>query len=327
MSRTFQRIQFYGRGLFRLVAPSRLFRREMRDSLRLVASADIRERVDYCCKIEPAAEGAAFRPQGRIGDIPLTQGSRYHADLLSVARGLGPSFRIDVLFGDIIHVPPAPTIVKSRPIRGANANSVILPLDRLRHFQFPHDPVPPEAKRPYAVWRGTLNNPVRALAVKTFGAREDHDIGHISAGRKTPFLKPRLSRMDQYRFRYILSLEGEDVATNLKWVMASNSVAVSPPLQYETWFMEGRLIPDVHFVGVEPDLSDLDEKIGWYESNPDALERVRRAAHDWVSQFRDWPRQEAIARLVMLKYAQASGQWPDWCGAEVWEGDRMRDVG
>lgn len=54
-------------------------------------------------------------------------------------------------------------------------------------------------------------------------------------------------------YKFILSLEGNDVASNLKWVMSSNSLAVMPRPTCETWFMEGRLIPNYHYVEIKPD--------------------------------------------------------------------------
>ena len=53
------------------------------------------------------------------------------------------------------------------------------------------------------------------------------------------FLRPKLSILEQLEYKFVLCLEGNDVATNLKWVMSSNSLAVMPKPRYETWFMEG----------------------------------------------------------------------------------------
>lgn len=315
VKRTIRRVAYYGRGIWRYVSSPRRYRRELREASALMHLGGVRERVDYYCKIAPQGPAPVIRPQGKLRDVGLVGRSRYALDLFAATSGLERDFSIDVLFGDITHVPSAPSIVKSRPIDGENGNSVILPLNRLRHFNFPKDPYRLNEKEGSAVWRGALNNPTRIMAVQKYGPRVDHNIGHTSEESDHPFLKPRLGLMDHYRHRYILSLEGNDVATNLKWVMASNSAAVCPPLRYETWFMEGKLAPHVHYIGLEPDLSDLDEKIGWYEARPDALARVVKAAHDWVDTFRNWPREEAIARAVILKYAALSGQTPDWLEA------------
>ena len=41
--------------------------------------------------------------------------------------------------------------------------------------------------------------------------------------------------------------------------MSSNSVAVMPKPKYESWFMEGKLIPDYHYVLIKDDYSDFEE--------------------------------------------------------------------
>ena len=47
---------------------------------------------------------------------------------------------------------------------------------------------------------------------------------------------------EQLHYKFILCSEGNDVASNLKWVMSSNSIAVMPKPKFETWFMEGILV-------------------------------------------------------------------------------------
>jgi hypothetical protein len=230
---------------------------------------------------------------------------------MRAAKPFGPDFRVNTLFGDITHVPPVPTVVKSRPIAGDRSNSVLLPLGVMRHFRFITDKVSFDEKVPYAIWRGSLNNPKRVMIAERFYMRTDHNIGHVSENKKYgPPKKPRLGMSEQLKYRYILSLEGRDVATNLKWIMSSNSIAVSPKLHFETWFMEDKLIPGVHYMEVEDDLADLDEKIQWYESHPETAKNIVKEANRWVSQFQD-PRAELmLAQLVLYRYALLSGQDP-----------------
>ena len=49
--------------------------------------------------------------------------------------------------------------------------------------------------------------------------------------------------------------------------MSSNSLAVMPKPKFESWFMEGLLIPDHHFVEIKRDYSDLEEKLNYYIDN------------------------------------------------------------
>ncbi|MDE4959522.1 glycosyl transferase family 90, partial [Francisella tularensis subsp. holarctica] len=63
-----------------------------------------------------------------------------------------------------------------------------------------------------------------------------------------PYNNGFLSIQDQIKYKYIVSIEGYDVATNLKWIMNSNSLCFMNKPKYETWFMEGTLIPNHHYV-------------------------------------------------------------------------------
>jgi RNase adaptor protein for sRNA GlmZ degradation len=99
-----------------------------------------------------------------------------------------------------------------------------------------------------------------------------------------------------------MAIEGNDVASNLKWVMSSNSVAVMPRPTYETWFMEGRLIPNYHYIEVKPDFSDVEERLNYYIQHPEEAEEIIRNAHSYVDQFRDEERERLISLHVLDKY-------------------------
>jgi hypothetical protein len=105
-----------------------------------------------------------------------------------------------------------------------------------------------------------------------------------------------------------MALEGNDVASNLKWVMSSNSIAVMPRPTCETWFMEGKLIPNYHYIEIREDYADLVERITYYEAHPEEAKQIVQHAHEWCSQFQDKDREDMISVLVLQKYFKASGQ-------------------
>ena len=105
-----------------------------------------------------------------------------------------------------------------------------------------------------------------------------------------------------------MALEGNDVASNLKWVMSSNSVAVMPRPVYETWFMEGRLIPNFHYIEIKPDYSDLIERIEYYNNHIDEVKAIIKNANEYVRQFRNKKQEDLISLLVMKKYFEETGQ-------------------
>jgi hypothetical protein len=72
--------------------------------------------------------------------------------------------------------------------------------------------------------------------------------------------KPSVHWIDMTKYRYLVSVEGNDVATNLKWALASGCVVLMPKPRVETFFAEGMLKPYVHYVPISDDTSDLEEK-------------------------------------------------------------------
>ncbi len=252
------------------------------------------------------------------GDIPLSAlprtRSRYFHDTMTLAKPFGLYRRIAYLFGDIKHVPDTPTIVKSRPIGSDNANSVLLNLNRFRHFRDAWDRIPFEEKSPTAVWRGRLCNDMRLTLARKFEHHPTFDIGYAVKGSRIGFdaqgVAPKrfLSIPEHCRHRYILSVEGNDVATSLKWIMSSNALCLSPRMRFETWFMEGRLKPGVHFAELRPDFADLEDRIAHYEAHPDEARAIIDNAQAWWRQFLDKDRERLVGLLVLQKYFERTGQ-------------------
>jgi RNase adaptor protein for sRNA GlmZ degradation len=129
------------------------------------------------------------------------------------------------------------------------------------------------------------------------------DCGVVDKECKNPNWKtPKKTIKQHLDYKFIMALEGNDVASNLKWVMSSNSIAVMPRPTCETWFMEGKLIPNYHYIEIKDDLSDLEERLNYYISHPEEAQQIIDHAHEYVQQFMDEEREEIIQILVMDKY-------------------------
>ena len=111
-----------------------------------------------------------------------------------------------------------------------------------------------------------------------------------------------MSKAEQLNYKFILCPEVNDVATALKWVMSSNSIAVMPKPSCETWFIEGVLKPNEHYIEVKEDYSDLEEKVDYYSSNTKEAEWILENAHNHVKQFQDPVLEEIILIKVLEKY-------------------------
>ena len=271
--------------------------------------AGIAERVNYYNRIDaafsvknktPAREALAWRSGG---------GSAYAADLFGALRGIDPQARLDYYFGDSTRIPASPAIIKARPIAGDNRNAVLLKLNSARHFHFVRDPLPFAAKKNMAVWRGNSNKQAaRQLLVKKYHAHPLCDVGGYTKRRRAQaeksgvMQKPSLSISKQLAYKFIISIEGNDVATNTKWIMSSNSLCFMPKPKCETWFMEGELIPNFHYVLLADDFSDLEEKIEHYSTRTDEALAIIENARRHVTGFQNPAIERLIARRVIEKY-------------------------
>ena len=316
---------YYLRAGFRDLMPDTLFRfrleKELEECSRLYKQEYIRDRVDYYCRMqEPRPLGDHATAIGQLSrkGVPST----YYYDSRELLQWFNPELRWNYLFGDVRDIPEHPSIVKSRTLSQAessegvsdNSNSVMLKLDKCRHFVYIKDRLSLEEKDDRAIFRGHIGSREnRARFCRMFADSRRVDAAdtlpsQVEGYKHTEQSKPMLSFYEHLRFRYIMALEGNDVASNLKWIMSSHSAAVMPRPTCETWFMEGRLKAGFHYVEIRPDFTDLEEKMDYYSGHLDELATIVRNANQYVAQFRDERRERYIGLLVMRKYFEMTGQ-------------------
>jgi hypothetical protein len=90
--------------------------------------------------------------------------------------------------------------------------------------------------------------------------------------------------------------------------MSSQSIAVMPKPKYETWFMEGLLEADVHYVVIKDDYSDLEKRLNYYIKNQDKALQIIKNANAYVQQFKDPKNERLISLLIMKKYFEKTNQ-------------------
>ena len=277
---------------------------------------NVRSRVDYYNKINEdfqLSENAVTNNElffnqmlklkkRFVNKISVKKRTTYFFDLYSVFSFFPKHKKLDYKFGDITHTFPSPTIVKSRPIVNSK-NSIIMGLNKVRHFNFIEDPINFAEKKDMAVWRGyAKNSDNREYFIKNYYDVPTFDIGQHAPKVNEPWHRPYMPISEQLRFKFIFCIEGADTATNIKWVMSSNSVCVMPKPKYETWFMEGKLKPDFHYISIKDDFSDAEDKINFFIKHPNDVKKIIANANDFVNQFKDQRREKLISLLVLDKY-------------------------
>jgi hypothetical protein len=92
----------------------------------------------------------------------------------------------------------------------------------------------------------------------------------------------KLSMKDQLRYKAIIMIEGNDVATGLKWALMSNSVLMIPPPTLTTWAMEELLEPWVHYVPLNASLGDAEEKMQWVLDHDSEAREIAHRGGLWM---------------------------------------------
>lgn len=290
--------------------PSWLFRRQLKGLLSSVAGREDRDyildRVNYYNKMD--TDVAISNDARTIGSHKLSnrKGNKvYLFDTHHYLQYFDAKLRFLYEKGDVTYIPKYPSLVKSRPIGGDNRNSVVLNEDKVRHFVFVNDKKKLCEKKNTILFRGEIDGkPHRIKFVEMYFRHPMCDLGDVSpkGGGIKEFKRPKLTIFEHLDYKFIVCLEGNDVASNLKWVMSSNSIAVMPQPRYETWFMEGRLKPDYHYIEIKPDYSNLIDKCNYYIAHPDEAERIIAHANEFVNQFKNKKREKLISLLVLDKY-------------------------
>lgn len=307
-------LMFYMCAFIKYLIPDSIERKRLPDILSSFyqlsdeEQAYIKMRVDYYCKFndsiflpKDASPLNEYRFNKRISYVNDYINSTYFFDAYEYIRFFSKQLRWAYNPGDVFYLFPVPEITKSRPITSddTNRNNILLNLDKVRHFTWIYDPFKWEEKECRILFRGDIKNkPRRIKFIETW---KEHPLCDVAPGGN-------MSIYEHLRYKYIMSLEGNDVASNLKWVMSSNSVAVMPRPTCETWYMEGKLIPNYHYIEISNDYHDLIDRIMYYETHPEEARDIVKHAHEWVEQFRNKKREKLISLMVLNKYFDLTGQ-------------------
>jgi len=122
--------------------------------------------------------------------------------------------------------------------------------------------------------------------------------------RGREYVKGPLTVGEQLAYRYIISVEGNDFATNLGWIMLSNSVPLMPRPSVETWKMERHLVPYVHYVPLQVDFSDLDRQMAWCRSHQRRCKKIAMLSKIYILQFFQKSKEDEIINRVIKTYGK-----------------------
>ena len=276
-------------------------------------------------------------PRSSCGAVPERDACVHYAeDFAELLRDVGMGddcIRLPMMWGDrstsmagaadALHASKAtmwagdpmtePTLAKSR-LRDARVPGILLKLNPGRHWGFLSETPPLSARLSWAerkdalIWRGTSATGTCAGCTNVRQLFVDELAGRTHEGIDVAFGEDshRMSEDDMRQYRYTLSLEGNDVATDLKWKLASGMVVLMPTPTTESWLMEFALQPGVHYVAVETP-ADVPVKLAELRARPEEAERISGAARAWMAPFADVAEEAKLQREVLRKVVALVG--------------------
>ena len=138
------KLQYYIKNVFLDLIPSVFFFKTTKRS-----TLSIKERIDYYNRLTETYQLSKPYKISKSYFLTDTVSIRefkkpktlktYYFDLIEILRFFPQTDQFCYEFGDITEVPHQPTFVKSRPIDGDNTNSILLKLNKVRHFKFVKD--------------------------------------------------------------------------------------------------------------------------------------------------------------------------------------------
>lgn len=212
--------------------------------------------------------------------------------------------------------PHYPVLTKTRDTHDPESKGIIAPLEYSRHFgicpQIKNIDISWERKKNKLIWRGSStgiekDNRVcsRLDFVKMY--YDKFDVGlSLPANNwyKTnqnvfaKYYRHPISIAEQLCCKYIPILDGNDKASGLNWVLSSNSVPMMPKPRFHSWLCEKFLQPNVHYIELNEDYSNLEEKLQWCADNDKTCNEIAVNGKHFMSLFT--PQKEQIVEKNLM---------------------------
>jgi hypothetical protein len=190
------------------------------------------------------------------------------------------------------------------------------------YYNKPKD-TPFEKKKNVVFWRGVSTGSSKHFSAKNWDPRlanrftlvenwfnktNDIDVGFSFIHRD--WLKPKYQKYVKgscdvnhfLKFKYILSIEGNDKDSGLNWKLNSNSLVFMAKPRVTSWLMETTLIPNKHYILLNDDFSDLQEKLEWCNNNQDQCIEIIKNANEFMKQFSDNKMEQNLEIEVLNRY-------------------------
>jgi hypothetical protein len=107
-------------------------------------------------------------------------------------------------------------------------------------------------------------------------------------------------------YKGLILLQGNDVASGLKWAMLSQSVVLMPLPTVVSYALEDLLEPFVHYIPLDGTLNDVEGKVQWMIDHPQESQQISYRATLWIMDLVYHPNaaceEQSIRQEIILRY-------------------------
>lgn len=114
-----------------------------------------------------------------------------------------------------------------------------------------------------------------------------------------PYSRPDATLQEMIQYKYLLSIEGADIATSLKWMLYADSVVFMRVPTVVSFAMEDLLVPFVHYVPVAEDYSNLAHMVEWAKANDEQCRFIAKQSTEYIKQV--WMSDQAQEDFKIIK--------------------------
>jgi hypothetical protein len=223
------------------------------------------------------------------------------------------NFNIYIAFGDVNVKMKKYCFTKSRPIDLTNNFNILLNLNTPRHWggldNVKKYDIPFDKKNNKIIWRGASTGNKRVKFVEKYQNHQNKNIDIKFSNLcqnviNNNYILNKLSTQEQLQSKFLISIEGNDVATNLKWILYSNSVVIMPKPTICSWIMEDKLISGTHYIEIKSDYSDLEEKYKWCLNNLEECKKIAENSKTYIEQFLNQENEKKITNKIIEIYCK-----------------------
>lgn len=158
------------------------------------------------------------------------------------------------------------------------------------------------------IWRGASTGNLndinyRTLFCKLYSNKYNVGISKFCHGIKfdNDLYKKEISINEMLKYKYIISLPGNDKDSGLAWKLASNSLVIMPKPYIESWLMEGLLIEWFHYIPLNNNLNNLEDILKWCRNNNEKCIEINNNAKNFMKQFNNIENEKLLFNNIKNK--------------------------